>query len=1162
MKKILPTFLRGLLFSALFVLISTGSFANHIKGAQMSYRWISGLTYEIDVYLYGDCSSVYPVGVSTSFYTLPVSSPQVCIYQGTSTTAIATLNLVVSDTTVCGKEITPVCPDSLSHTSCVVPSSSIPGIMKFVYTTTYTFPSSQAVWRMVYDGNDGGSATIPATCTANPEHGTRVSIAVAGRSTAITNLGGATTEIQLIDTLNTTTSRGHNSSPELTVEPTPFFCADYENCYNPGATDILDTSSVYHEPSGDSLTFALVAPTQGSTSCGSIGGPCTYRGGMDAWTVPTVQPIGPATPIQCNTGASFTFDNSTGQLCFNPITQTSTLVYNIEEYFHDTLTGTMQREMNFYVEACTYTNPTGVIDSFNGAGDTSGGFTHYTACQYSGNFNLFLNPTEPDTAGLQIIITASGLDAGLTFTAVNNGTSAPQGIITGNTGVLVPGNYTVFLTYTDNHCPLTATTTQAITITVLPVPSLHDTIDVKPTCTAQGYVLIDPGGYGKPWTVKISDSLTGVSDTIFSMTDTTTFGDSLKPNVRYHLTIFTSVSNLCAVDTTLTIPPAEFKIGATFTNPLYCGSATGTIVVDSLLPTSIDSIHYEYNTVWQTAVGNVATLAGTDTLPGLLAGDYEQIYATRGYCVSDTVGPEVLVNPPFTFRSITFTNPSKHCACDGTDTIYGLHPGQLDSITYWFTAPGGSAVPQPLNIQFIEGDSVAYMTGLCEGVYSNFTIRTDSVCSVAFNGPFSITTAKLVPSFTTQTIYGCAIDTVVFTNSSMPASILSYKWDFGDGTTDTVLNPRHPYYDIVGQVYTVTLTVSDRICDSTKTDTIPLNNYIRTGFTFLPDPYVCQGSLVTFADTSNGVGVANNTGLTYTWNFGDGNSTNTVNATHTYANTGSYTIQLIAGNDIPCFDTAYATIAVDSISPISINVTDSVICRGSDATFTGIFTTIGDTLVEWSFGDGYTIYNVNNVLHGFDATGTLTVTLNALYRACPATEATRTIQVYPSPEIYLGADTAMCPGSQPILLSDNQNSANVLAKWLWNTGATTPSIEVVKPGTYYVAVTIDGCSTTDTVFVRNDCYISVPNVFTPNNDGLNDYFFPSQILSSGLVSFNMSIYNRWGQEVFQTTSVNGRGWDGNFNSLPQPEGVYVYIIEATFKDGQTEHHQGNVTLLR
>ena len=60
----------------------------------------------------------------------------------------------------------------------------------------------------------------------------------------------------------------------------------------------------------------------------------------------------------------------------------------------------------------------------------------------------------------------------------------------------------------------------------------------------------------------------------------------------------------------------------------------------------------------------------------------------------------------------------------------------------------------------------------------------------------------------------------------------------------------------------------------------------------------------------------------------------------------------------------------------------------------------------------------------------------------------------------------------------------------------------------------------------------------------------------------MTIYNRWGQVIFETNRIDGRGWDGKFNEKDQPTGVYVYVIDAVLREGQVEHYQGNVTLLR
>jgi gliding motility-associated-like protein len=190
------------------------------------------------------------------------------------------------------------------------------------------------------------------------------------------------------------------------------------------------------------------------------------------------------------------------------------------------------------------------------------------------------------------------------------------------------------------------------------------------------------------------------------------------------------------------------------------------------------------------------------------------------------------------------------------------------------------------------------------------------------------------------------------------------------------------------------------------------------------------------------------------------------------------------------------------------------------------------------------------------------VTLESFYRSCPTATASLHVRVYPNPQVDLGPDTAICPGGDPIILSDKINTIVPNARWHWSTGQTTSAIQVGAPGVYVVQITVDGCSSYDSIIVSNDCYLDIPNVFTPNGDGVNDYFFPRQYLTKGLTQFSLQIYNRWGQEIFTSNSTDGRGWDGTYNGVAQPVGVYVYIIDAEFKDGEREHKQGNITLLR
>lgn len=128
----------------------------------------------------------------------------------------------------------------------------------------------------------------------------------------------------------------------------------------------------------------------------------------------------------------------------------------------------------------------------------------------------------------------------------------------------------------------------------------------------------------------------------------------------------------------------------------------------------------------------------------------------------------------------------------------------------------------------------------------------------------------------------------------------------------------------------------------------------------------------------------------------------------------------------------------------------------------------------------------------------------------------------------------------------------------------TPARPLVP--TQYIVRTLSGanCVAADTVHVMIDysSMLAMPNAFSPNNDGVNDYFRPK---SKAVMAFQMQVYNRSGNLVFTTTD-HRKGWDGNFNGEPQPIGTYVYIIKFGFwqQDGKLElqEKKGTFDLLR
>jgi gliding motility-associated-like protein len=111
------------------------------------------------------------------------------------------------------------------------------------------------------------------------------------------------------------------------------------------------------------------------------------------------------------------------------------------------------------------------------------------------------------------------------------------------------------------------------------------------------------------------------------------------------------------------------------------------------------------------------------------------------------------------------------------------------------------------------------------------------------------------------------------------------------------------------------------------------------------------------------------------------------------------------------------------------------------------------------------------------------------------------------------------------------------------------------------------CTDTASILIKtvcNDDNYFIPNTFSPNNDGVNDYFYPRGRSIYNIQS--MRVFNRWGQMVFQRQNFPANsetmGWDGTFNGRPAPSDAYVYIVEVICNNAQVVALQGTVTLVR
>ena len=222
--------------------------------------------------------------------------------------------------------------------------------------------------------------------------------------------------------------------------------------------------------------------------------------------------------------------------------------------------------------------------------------------------------------------------------------------------------------------------------------------------------------------------------------------------------------------------------------------------------------------------------------------------------------------------------------------------------------------------------------------------------------------------------------TAVFTNASTASTSATYSWDFGDGNTSTLTSPTHTY--ATGGTYTVCLTVTD----ACGTDQYCVPVTVTTGCTNPVPNFSSNATLLTvdFTDMS----VTTGSTVSYLYDFGDGNTSTSQNANHTYAANGTYTVCLTV-TDSCGTDSTCQSVTVVCPAPMP-NFTVS----GTEPsfTFTNTSTVTGSTpTYAWDFGDGNTS-SVESPSHTYTANGTYTVTL-VVVDDCGTTTTTQTVTV-------------------------------------------------------------------------------------------------------------------------------------------------------------------------
>ena len=217
----------------------------------------------------------------------------------------------------------------------------------------------------------------------------------------------------------------------------------------------------------------------------------------------------------------------------------------------------------------------------------------------------------------------------------------------------------------------------------------------------------------------------------------------------------------------------------------------------------------------------------------------------------------------------------------------------------------------------------------------------------------------------------------------------------------------------------------------------------------------------------------------------------------------------------------------------------------------------GAKTFRWDFGDTLTNNDTSTLQspqYTYPGAGNYNVKLVACDGNCCDSSISKVTILEPL-SIQLGSDTSIC--TQPFKYVID--AKDTTAKYLWSTGDTTRAITVTRAGEYWVKAS--RCNDVyDTISIRVQSFsdFTLPNVFSPNGDGYNDYY---PLMDNRVDEYEVIIYNRWGEKMFETQT--NQLWDGKFHNKDVPPGVY--FVQLRYKDcrsSQPKEMRGTVTLFR
>jgi len=577
-------------------------------------------------------------------------------------------------------------------------------------------------------------------------------------------------------------------------------------------------------------------------------------------------------------------------------------------------------------------------------------------------------------------------------------------------------------------------------------------------------------------------------------------------------TVLVSDVNTCTATATATVPiqPIGWSVAATATNVTCYGGNNG---VATATITNVGNNTFTY--AWGTSPAQ-----NSQSATNLSAANYTCTVTDNNGCVLTTT---VAVIQPALLTSNVNSSPT-------------LCSGSVGSATV--TASGGT---QPYSYLWSDAQTTNIINNLAQGQYTvnvndAHSCNTNTVATVGVNNPVLQIATSVVNS-----VCGGPSGSVNVTLVTPSAPPYVYNWSPGGQTTQSIHN-------LSPSTYTVSVTDANGCVGSTNA-MVGTNTFFPIQITTLPD--YCGKNIGSATATPQA-----NPPYQYLWN------TVPPQFTQTVANlpTGNYTVVVTDGFNPNCKDSVM--VFIDNAPSLSVPITTSpTFCDRNFGSATANPIGFPPYNYQWNVVPTQTGPTISNLF-----IGTYTVQVTDSY-SCVATA---TATVFNQNDVFTSALNVQPSGDiyslTPVTIHIATNSGWTLDSGTLSDGTTlglTTNYTFEQSGDYiatYYFTSTHGCidSVKYDIHVIDYSTLYIPNSFSPNNDGKNDFFKAD---GTFINSFEMYIYDRWGNLVITLDDLN-TSWNGKNKGQEAPVDVYVYKGVATDVAGKQINFHGQINLIR